>query len=970
MYNQSPEDRTVTNESGSQFDSSICEQSQVQGSACISFPFIKEENADSNTENESKKHKKRKKGAIRKDDAGISVFNVKRDQICQSSMMIGHNQQLSYCHSILEEDEMIAQKNRKKKKKHKSPSENLQTLEDTNNLDSIKKEQLNMDEAANCAKKMKKKKKKKSKLADDETRNGILRKYVENTRQYSTEIISGMAEIKSKVKHKKSHHENSSNEKANILPDNMKESRMNEIGLNVECEENQNNFDPRGHEKKKVEEKKRKKEKKKKKEKSKETNSKPQRSDNMRSDDPKEENSEKNGLTLLKNAKINIDDIGVKKRKSSKITSYKSGDIPSQIMEKEMMTQNEITAMHTDAMIGDASSIEKRLKRKHWQSDESISLELKESIENMKKGRLEINNLEQVGMQNLEDNNHNDRKRKKSTKHHSKRPNATQEPISTIENKHVDNRAALGKAQKKLNSTYSSYENDGKKNEMKIQRHRERSEIIQESTKNIANICDSTGPDFQNSIIELKSQKSNKDGDNLNVLTSEQEIVGNFKDNELLVKEDQEIFKENCYTPPSSSSINNNVLPRTRRKRKVDDNSVECEGGRKSLRKVDSHRNSNGRLGKMSGNKLGECKQHRTKSKENVASNASFIDPVLQNTSRNLDKGSSNLKVLEYRLKWHLSAEDKDELKKQGVEFEKGRWRAEEIKKLEDNFQSILTHTGMTNHDLVKLIEDKSSEAKRRRTDLGIYHILLEGINRPIKLVHQKLKKLCDPNHFKGKWLKTEEELLLKLYKKHGNDWTKIGELMGRSKDSVIHKIQRLLCGPVTKSAARVKNTSRWTEDEINRLSKAVEKITNNGTDNNEKKIDSREIDWSIISGAVKTRSAESCRFKWVFDLSLRDPGTGKKNWTTDQNIMFLEKLNKCGKKHEKDVDWAQILQDLNLPGNVPILKRKWKFYRLLVPHYEKLNFEQQLDWLTRNFIKRVRERRQYTEVMSEEQGY
>ena len=322
------------------------------------------------------------------------------------------------------------------------------------------------------------------------------------------------------------------------------------------------------------------------------------------------------------------------------------------------------------------------------------------------------------------------------------------------------------------------------------------------------------------------------------------------------------------------------------------------------------------------------------------------------------------MNVSKYHLKWHISAKDTEECRRLGIEFEKGRWRPEEIQQLHENFQGILLQTGMKEDDLVKLIDDTSVEARRRRIDLGIYHILLEGINRPIQLVYQKLKKLCDPTHFKGTWLKSEEEKLLELYNIHGNNWVKIGELMGRSGDSVLHKIQRLLCGPVTKSAARVTNTGTWTEDEIDRLSIAVKEIRNSWEDNcnDMRKSDSKYIPWSKVANSVKTRSAESCRYKWVFDLSLRGPGNKKMHWTREQNVLFLEKLSTCGKKHENDVDWIQILKDLNLPGTEQVAKRKWKSYRLSIPHHKELNFEKQVDWLMHNFVK-TRQKGNFAEI-------
>ena len=384
-------------------------------------------------------------------------------------------------------------------------------------------------------------------------------------------------------------------------------------------------------------------------------------------------------------------------------------------------------------------------------------------------------------------------------------------------------------------------------------------------------------------------------------------------------------------------------LLESKRKRRINDDNDEFNGKASKVRKGCKDRDERSKVGN-------NIRQEKNKKEENKIF-------AVMNKSGVASTSLPRFEATEFHLKWQFSAKDKEEMNRQGIKFETGTWRNEEFKKLEDNFQKLLEQSGMEQGELMKLINDRSNEARMKRKDLDLYPVLVDGINRPVRLIYLKLKKLCNPDHFKGDWTEEEVETLFKLHRQHGNKWTLIGEMLGRSRQSVAHKIQRMVCGSVTKDAPKVENTSKWTKDEVDRLLQALPKEAGLN-DGKKMEIDSKEINWNKVSEMVKTRSSESCRAKWVYFLSWRPHDSSKKIWTKKEYNTFIEALSKCGKKHEKDVDWSRMLTDFDLPGTVPVIRRQWKQLRLRIPMYHQMDFQQQVDWLSHNYISGIHKKK------------
>ena len=804
----------------------------------------------------------------------------------------------------ISDDKITNYSQKKKKKKYKSSHGDGRAAEGAFKLNFIEKEKIYSDDIANHVEK--KKKKHKSSLVDDVVINSVPGGYIGDTRQSNSATI--MSEINEVVAEKKG----------------MRNKKLTMTGRS-NCVTN---------------------------------------------------GREGDGVSLLQTTRL-TDNI-MKKSKENESASTEADKNSCEISTRKVLNNDELMVMHTAPKKNYASITKQGKKRKHCESDGSISLEAEdtESGETMKKKKLNHINMHMGGVQDCQNSYHSTKKKMKEVK--EKLYDARQTDVGfdckITENKGVHSHVVSDRAKNRYIICPSLHKTDSTASQKKGQVHRKR---VEDSKEHMIKENDSTVVAIEEPSNELEDQmicdvndSSSPDASEQEMQSHDAQVVEICKDSRIISKNKNKLVEEN-YNETRPSKVSDD-LPEGRRS-SADYNSMKCEERITPIGVDNFHSSGHKTSVKMNGFNMGDNDKHQKKGNEILSDTVKFSDPVLLRKPEKLKARNQTSEDRHYHLKWCLTAEDKEELKRQGIEFEQGRWREEEIKKLEDNYQSVMMQTGLSSEDLIKLIKDKSSEAKRKRMDLGIYHTLLEGLNRPIRLVHQKLKKIIDPTHFKGKWLKSEEEILLQLFKRHGHDWARISQFMDRSRDSIIHKIQRLLCGPLSQSAPRVQNRKKWASDELERLTNAIDKIAQYGTGsrNERKKVDPKQIspkhiDWNSVSSVVRTRSAESCRFKWVFDLSLRGPGAERKSWTREQNLAFLEALSKCGKENEMDVDWAQILKDLELPGTVLVAKRKWRTYKFTVPHYKQLSFEQQLKWLTLNFIKKMREKRQYTEVVYE----
>ena len=309
------------------------------------------------------------------------------------------------------------------------------------------------------------------------------------------------------------------------------------------------------------------------------------------------------------------------------------------------------------------------------------------------------------------------------------------------------------------------------------------------------------------------------------------------------------------------------------------------------------------------------------------------------------------------RFKWCLRPADIVKLKSEGIQFETGVWTKDEMAILERNKIEFCNTTGMTLQELQNLLMDKTTTAKKTRTELGVYTLLSLGMNRKVRDVYKKLSLSVDPANYKGKWTIQEEKKLIELYQKYGCRWMKIGEEMGRSQYSIRHKIRLIINGNLRKGFNNVTMSKfgTWEGDEEDRLLEAVEELSVKAECNGkEGRGKDKLICWEAIAIRVKTRNSEQCRKKWINSLSWKRQGQKVRKWTNEDFAKFVTLLRECGERYEKHVDWVSIGKDLGKQESDFVVRRKWFSFRVQVPRYQFNTFQENLDWLMENTVPKL----------------
>ena len=126
-----------------------------------------------------------------------------------------------------------------------------------------------------------------------------------------------------------------------------------------------------------------------------------------------------------------------------------------------------------------------------------------------------------------------------------------------------------------------------------------------------------------------------------------------------------------------------------------------------------------------------------------------------------------------------------------------------------------------------------------RDRDNALYVRAAQGIRRPLSSVYRKVRRLYDPHHRRGPFSAAEDARLPELLALHGRAWTKIGDMLGRSAESVRDHV--LVLGNHQRG--------QWAADEKQRLAAALERAGEG----------SAGPPWADVARAVGTRTAQQC---------------------------------------------------------------------------------------------------------------
>ncbi|ELR22558.1 Myblike DNA-binding domain containing protein [Acanthamoeba castellanii str. Neff] len=256
-------------------------------------------------------------------------------------------------------------------------------------------------------------------------------------------------------------------------------------------------------------------------------------------------------------------------------------------------------------------------------------------------------------------------------------------------------------------------------------------------------------------------------------------------------------------------------------------------------------------------------------------------------------------------------------------EEKKTKYSAREDEALLASVQAFCSAAGLgsTEEAVYRFIENK--EWKNHR---GCWIEIARALpDRSLASVFERAKRTLNKKDKKGPWDEAEEQLLLELYRKHGNNFQLIGAELGRWPTSVRDKV-RVLESTKWRLPGASRTHAPWTQAEDIKLLKLVKKAT----DNFETNVPSGGSFWVEIAKRMKDRNYSQCRKRWSRALDKDVEKVGQ--WTAGENWLLLQNLVEGEYERKEDILWSDACRGLPFPPDV------------VHPHFRDLLLKHEID--------------------------
>ncbi|XP_028664400.2 transcription termination factor 1-like isoform X2 [Erpetoichthys calabaricus] len=341
-------------------------------------------------------------------------------------------------------------------------------------------------------------------------------------------------------------------------------------------------------------------------------------------------------------------------------------------------------------------------------------------------------------------------------------------------------------------------------------------------------------------------------------------------------------------------------------------------------------------------------------------------DMSLDDVTRQLEQFVPNVHKLSTGVIHRMAKNDLARFKQfheKGISIRSGKFSKEENERLQANVNEFMKTTGIS--DAEKLFyplryPEEFTDIRKLKKEHKFIVCIGEGIPRPSQVIYDRGRKMFDSLSYKGKFTKQETDDLVRYHNLHGNNWSKIAPLIGRSEHSLNRKWSRI----------KKHSSGQWSYSERKCLIKAVKsQLTNklnesSVEDKGQEQVASlklnklnsitredlyRNISWETVASTVKTRTSLQCRNKWLCLLRFkmtrdRDVCYGIKGIQARINIIQI--LYEKNLKDHSEINWEELADVI---GDVPPSYVQNKFSRLKttkVPDYSKKTFPEVINHL------------------------
>ncbi|PRW58651.1 myb family transcription factor family [Chlorella sorokiniana] len=254
---------------------------------------------------------------------------------------------------------------------------------------------------------------------------------------------------------------------------------------------------------------------------------------------------------------------------------------------------------------------------------------------------------------------------------------------------------------------------------------------------------------------------------------------------------------------------------------------------------------------------------------------------------------------------------------------------------------------------------------------------------RTVKSVWAAGTRMFHEGNYQGKWSSGEDSRLLELVEEKGRRWKEIGGALGRMPEACRDRWLAIRLGDQQRKGP-------WDEEEVERLRKAVEEYlaaksaaeqgggqgealialgadadgaapTTSGASGGgasasgggrrppDRRVVLDDIDWNVVSRAVRTRSNLQCLEKWYDQLSPSMVDRGE--WGPGDDRRLLRSMYRSGVSHDYELDWASLVQDRTAAQ----CRRRWRLMLKVLPDHRDMDFDQQVEELVDRYMPQLK---------------
>lgn len=235
-----------------------------------------------------------------------------------------------------------------------------------------------------------------------------------------------------------------------------------------------------------------------------------------------------------------------------------------------------------------------------------------------------------------------------------------------------------------------------------------------------------------------------------------------------------------------------------------------------------------------------------------------------------------------------------------------GMYTAEEDGLLKQAVFDYIQEKGWDREEgLEKILNSRSSEAR------GCWHVIRKCLpRRELKRIYGRAHRILGPGTFLGKWSDEEMQSLIEQHSVHGNDWKRIGSIIGRDPEACYHKWRYLKW-----STSKDYKSGPWSEEEQQKLCELVLKclhvkaqMAKKGLTTKDHRIIRDDISWEFIAEQMGGRGRLDCLTHWYRRMASPMVTTGE--WSNGDDQRLLGRLMEEFPLSEELVEWDSLLDN------------------------------------------------------------